>query len=326
MKTTDTTIIGMGGSPYATEKHDGPVPFDRVRDLFDFPVGYGALHATYNDQQIDVPNRHALIRQDTAEVLNVVSKKYRIHPFSEVLIDNLQTLTDSGEADLQILGAGLLQRGAVGWLQVQAPSMRIAGDELAPTITLASSHNGTLATSYRVGLFRFSCSNQIGALRRTDGQRIYKLRHTLNSTVQFGQAREALGLLFTEAEQFAADVRELIDTVVTDTQFAQMVRELDPRPTGSDVTPTAVTRWENRLDSLSRLWTEDERVAPYRGTAWGAVSAFSTYRQWERPFRANGADGRTTRLGRNMTDYLSGRLVDDDARAMEVVRRVAAVN
>jgi phage/plasmid-like protein (TIGR03299 family) len=323
--TTDTTIIGMGGSAFATETHDGPVPFDRVRDLFDFSVGYGQLHATYNDQQIEVPNRHALIRQDTAEVLNVVSKKYRIHPFSEVLIDNLQTLTDSGDADLQILGAGLLQRGAVGWLQVQAPTMQIAGDDLAPTITLASSHNGTLATSYRVGLFRFSCSNQIGALRSSRGQRIYKLRHTLNSTVQFGQAREALGLLFTEAEQFATDVRELIDTEVTNAQFAAMIRQLDPQPTGADVTPTAATRWETRWDSLMRLWNEDERVAPYRGTAWGAVQAFSTHRQWERPFRANGADGRTTRLGRNMTDYLSGRLGEDDARAMEVVRHVAAV-
>jgi phage/plasmid-like protein (TIGR03299 family) len=322
--TTDTTIIGNGGSPFAREKADGPVPFERVRDLFDFTVSYAPLHATVGDQQVEVPNRHALVRDDTTTVLNVVSKKYAIHQFSEVLIENLFALTDATETDLQILGAGLLSNGAVGWLQVQAPTMQVAGDDLAPTITLGTSHNGTLATSYRVGLFRFSCSNQIGALRSSKGA-VYKLRHTKNSRLRIGDAREALGLLFAEAEEYAAEVKRLVETTVTDQQFAEIVRRMNPRPVGEEVTPTAVTRWSNRVDSLRTLWIADERVAPYRGTAWGAVQAFSTHRQWERPFRAQGADGTTTRLGRNMADYLTGRLDDDDSRAIRTVREVAAV-
>ena len=305
---TDTTLMGMGGSIYATENFDGPVPFDRVRDQFAGQVKFAPLY-TMNSagEMTTVPNRHALIN-DSDDVLNVTSKRYGIHQFSEVLIDNLLTLSSASDTEVDVLGAGLLSNGAVGWVQVQTPTMKIAGDDIAPTITLASSHNGTLVTSYRVGMFRFACSNQIGALRRSDSnQRVYRLRHTMNSRVKFGEARHVLNLLFAEAEDFATDVERLISTPVNDAQFGSMIREINPRPVGEAVTPIAMTRWENRTDALRRLWTDDKRVAPYRNTAWGAVQAFTTWQQWERPFRSTGANGTSTRAARTMTDFLSGR-------------------
>lgn len=320
---TDTTLIGMGGSTYATESFTGAVPFDRVRDLFDFTVGFTPIYTAHEGVLAAVPDRHAVVRDD-GTTLNVVSKKYAIHQFGDVLIDNLLTLTDSSDTDLDIVGAGLLSKGAVGWVQVQAPSLKVAGDDLAPTLTLASSHNGTLATSYRVGMFRFACSNQIGALRTSKGN-VYKLRHTMHSVVKFSDARAALGLMWDAADDFTRDVNRLIDTTVTDTQFAEIVRRVNPRPTGQDVTPSAVTRWENRTDAVRRMWTEDERVAPWRGTAWGAVQAFSTYRQWEQPFRSVGTNGARTRLGRNMENFLSGKLDGTDVRVIDTIGQVVGV-
>jgi phage/plasmid-like protein (TIGR03299 family) len=321
---TDITLMGMGGSAYATETYDGPVPMDRLRDLFAGRVHFSPLYTmTGAGVMTEVPNRHALVNE-REEVLNVTSRRYGIHQFSDVLIDNLLTLTSASDGDVEVLGAGLVSNGAVGWVQVQTPTMRISGDEIAPTITLASSHNGTLLTSYRVGMFRFSCSNQIGALRRSgEGQRVYKLRHTMNSAVKFGEARHVLGLLFDEAETFADEVQRLIDTPVDGPQFSTMIRRLNPRPEGADVTPGAMTRWENRVDALHRLWSEDERVAPYRWTAWGAMQAFSTYQQWERPFRSTGSNGQATRAGRTMTDYLSGRLETAESNIADVVLAVA---
>ena len=34
---------------------------------------------------------------------------------------------------------------------------------------------------------------------------------------------------------------------------------------------------ENKQSSLTKLWTSDERVSPWRGTAWGVVQAVNTY-------------------------------------------------
>jgi phage/plasmid-like protein (TIGR03299 family) len=321
--TSDTTIIGMGGSPYATESLDGPIPFHRVRDLFDFTVGHAPVFTMQHGVPTEVPGRHALVRTDTEAVLNVTSKRYGIHQFSDVLIDNLLTLTDSSDGDLEVLGAGLLKRGAVGWAQVKAPTMRIAGDDLAPIITLASSHDGSLATSYRTGMFRFACSNQVPALRSTRGN-VYKLKHTQNSHMRFEDARHVLGLMWNVADDFAAEVAALIDTAVTDRQFTEIVERLNPRPVGESVAPAAVTRWENNADALRTMWTEDERVAPYRGTAWGAVQAFSTHRLWERLTRTTVETGPMTRAGRQMQDLLNGRLASSERQYVAAVRDVVA--
>lgn len=58
----------------------------------------------------------------------------------------------------------------------------------------------------------------------------------------------------------------------------------------------AVTKRE-RMD---RLWSHDPRVAPWRGTAWGAVQALSTYTHHEGVVRGMG------RAERNMLRAVEG--------------------
>lgn len=330
----DITLIGNGGSGYATESFRGAIPFDRVRDLFDFTVSYTPVYTVrpgcsltgVAPGYVEVPNRHAIVRDGAdADVapLNIVSKRYGIHQFSEVLLNNLLTLIDTPSSDLEIVGAGLLSNGAVGWVQVHAPTMTVTGDDMAPTITLATSHNGTFATQYRVGMFRFACSNQLGALHKSN-KSVYKLRHTMNSRVRFTEARAALGLLHTQTDELSREVQSLIATRVTDAQFGAIRMALDPRPVGNDVSVAAMTRWENRRSAIRNLWNEDERVAPYRGTAWGVVQAYSTWRQNIQSFRATTDTGRITRTGRNMQDFLSGRTGTHDRRVIDVTRKVLA--
>jgi len=318
---TDITILGNGGSAHATENLEGPVPFDRVRELFNFNVEYTPLYTQssheYASEMVKLNNRQAIRRPDTGMVLNTVSKSHGLHQFRDVLVDNLFTLLDASETDLQVSGAGLLKNGAVGWVQVQAPCLEAGEGDVAPTLTLASSHDGSLATSYRVGMFRFICSNQIGALRR-NSKNVFKLRHTLNSAMNFTTARNTLGLMWNQAESFNAEVNTLIETSVSDAEFYRIVNQLAPMPPES-ATEAARTRWENRVESVSNIYRNDERVGDFRGTGWGVVQAFNTYRQHERPFRANGTAGTTSRLGRTMGDFLSGAIDLDDQKVTAAV-------
>ena len=316
---TDITILGNGGSVHANEKHAGPVPFERVRKLFDFRVEYTPLytHDAHLRSMVALENKQAIRRTDNGMVLNTVSKSHGLHQFSDVLVDNLFTLLDASDTDLQVSGAGLLKNGAVGWVQVQAPCLEAGEGDVAPTLTLASSHDGSLATSYRMGMFRFICSNQIGALRRKSDN-VFKLRHTLNSSMNFTTARNTLGLMWKQAESFNAEVNTLIETSVSDAEFYRIVNRLAPMPPES-ATEAARTRWENRVESVSNIYRNDERVGDFRGTGWGVVQAFNTYRQHERPFRANGTAGSTSRLGRTMTDFLSGAIDLDDQKVTAAV-------
>ena len=62
MTTSDTTIIGNGGSPYATESHPGPVPMHRIRDLFNYDAEYAPIYTITDGTPTTVPNRHAIVR------------------------------------------------------------------------------------------------------------------------------------------------------------------------------------------------------------------------------------------------------------------------
>ena len=320
-KMADVTLMA-GNSGYANENFAQAVPFGRIEELFNVEAKFEQVYTMRDGEPQVVPGRHALVREDDGSVLNVVSHRYAIHQFGEVLIDNLLTLMEATGDELEVMGAGLLQNGAVGWIQVRADEWTLNDDTMSPTITLASSHNGTLATSYRAGLHRFICSNQLSTMSSNAGS-VYKLRHTVNSRLRFDDAAVALGMMSQASQDAYAETGRLMSQEVTDREFAAIVEQLDPRPIGDDVSAHAVTRWENRREAISNLYRNDERVAEFTGTGWGVVQAFNTYRQWERPYRKNTAHGEISRFGRAMTDYLSGDLEAADARVIDVVSSFA---
>jgi len=318
--TTDTTMIGNGYSTHATESFAGPVPMEKVRELFDFQVEYKPLWVHSDDSRFNgtrLTNCQAIVRSDNGVFLNTVSKSHGLHQFSDVLIENLLKLIDASEDQLEVAGAGLLKNGAVGWVQVQAPSLLAGHGDVAPTLTLASSHDGSLATSYRMGMYRFICSNQIGALRG-NSKNVFKLRHTANSSMNFSVARDTLGVMWKHSAEFNRDITQLIETSVINEEFDRIVNRLDP-VLPSSATQSAQTRRKNRVETISRLYHEDDRVRSFNGTGWGVVQAFNTYGQHERPCRAKGNTGSVSRLGRTMNNYLSGAIALSDQKVVQAV-------
>jgi hypothetical protein len=78
----------------------------------------------------------------------------------------------------------------------------------------------------------------------------------------------------------------------------------------------AATLAETKRDALRGLWRTDERVAPWRGTAWGVVSSVNTYTQHQAPIR--GAD----RVTRNAEFMVHGRYNTLDAGTLELLATV----
>lgn len=323
----DTTYLGNGGSPYATRTYDNTVPIFDVEDLFSFEVGFEKVFVpTPDGHMTEVPGRSAVVRTDNGKVLNIVSKRYGIHQFRDVLMENVSNLLDTGAGDLGVVGAGLLDHGGVGWVQI-APNdgVMVSGDKLAPTLTVVSSHNGKFATSYRTGLFRFRCSNQLGTVNRARGT-AYRMRHTRNSSMNITDAREVLEVMFADTESAVTEVQRLIDQSVTDAQFLDIVRHLNPEPEQTfhddgSVNTGPQTRWDNQLETLAGLWRNDPRVG-FHGSAWGVVQTYSTYRQHERPYRQM---TEVTRAGRNVQALLTCQQDKDDDLVVDAVRSVVGV-
>lgn len=317
-KATDITIIGNGGSAHATSSTAGSIPMDQLEDLFGFSARFTRLYVPGGDGVVEVPGRKAVVHGDTGDVLNVVGSTYAIHQYRDVLLDNVSALLDTGRGELEVTAAGLLDKGGVGWVQVSAPQgVGFDGQsEVSPTLTVVTSHNGKYATSFRTGLFRFQCSNQLGGALRRKVKNVYKLRHTRHSAVQVLDARDALGVMWNNAEQAVADMRSLQRTAFTNAQFLELIEQAMPKPKEklgpnthmTDLLVTnasAITRWEAKRDDLWNVWNSDPRVGDAYGTAWGAVQAFSTYRQHVATFRGT-SSGSISRDGRNMAALLAG--------------------
>ena len=271
--------------------YDGAVPVEDVeRRLFgrmQVVTGSVKTQIKVNGKSVTMTDasRQAIVRpagtfgaEDAGEILGLFKMGYKVHPYMEWLVQNVSTLLDNG---LSVASAGLLKGGAVGWVQVEVDGDSIvtpSGFEFRPFLTAATSVDGSLATTYLRGAQAVVCDNTLSAaLGSADGK--VKYRHSKGSLARIGEAREALDLVFQTGEDFAKQVEELTNTSVSDSQWAAFLDAHVPTK-NADGTPKAangLTIATNKRNALTNLWTNDMRVAPWTGTAFGVVQAVNTW-------------------------------------------------
>lgn len=278
--------------------YTGAIPIEDVRRrLFSWQALAVPMYVTgKNDEQHTVPNRVAIVRDDTYEVLGVPSASYQPHQYEDALLSNVEHVIDD---NIQIGSAGLLKNGAVAWVQIEMPdNLRVADVEFRPNLLATTSFNGSIATTYKRTVTIVVCDNTRATALQEQGQE-YRVRHTANSSLRLGDAREALGIVFQLGDEFSREIETLLGTKVSDAEFDRFLESLVPIK--DDKNEAAASRARNERDVYRSLWREDERVAPWRGNAFGAIQAVNTYRQHVKPTR-----GDTLRVERTMMNTLTG--------------------
>jgi phage/plasmid-like protein (TIGR03299 family) len=238
-----------------------------------------------------------------------------VHQFREWLLDTVGSILDD---ELAVGSAGLLRGGAVAWVSVEVPETITTpeGVDFRPNLLACTSHDGSLATTFQRVVTNVVCDNTMSAALTEAGQRI-RVRHSRHSRLRLAEARQALAVVHTIADEFAAQVAELTATTVTPRQWAAFLDAHAPLPdpAGSSRSRTLA---EAKRDVLGRLWDHDSRVAPWRGTAWGVVQAVNTYVHHEQTVR--GAE----RAERNMLRAVDGGVDVLDRRTLGTLQRVLA--
>lgn len=298
--------------------YPGAIPLDDVRRrLFAWnaqavPMFVAGPGADGGDT-VEVPNRKAIIRDDTHEVLGVVSDSYVPHQYEDVLLKQVSAILDD---DLQIGSAGLLKGGAIAWVQVEmAKNWTVADVEFRPHLLATTSFNGSIPTTYKKTVTIVVCDNTRATALKEPGDS-YRVRHTANSAVKLGEARTVLKIIHDLGQDFAAEVEKLLSVKVTDSMFTKFVEHLVPLR--NDASKTAITKAETDRGNYMKLWNDDARVTPWKGTAFGALQAVNTYRQHVRPTR-----GDTIRVERNMMDTLTGQTESGDTVALQRLLRLS---
>jgi phage/plasmid-like protein (TIGR03299 family) len=264
-----------------------------------------------------VEDRQAICRSDTGAVMGIFAPGYAMHQYDEWLLTTVANILDD---DLSISSAGLLRGGAVAWVEVSVPDSITTpeGVVFRPNLLATTSFDGSIATTFKRTVTDVVCDNTREAALGESGQS-YKVKHSRYSHAQLAPAREALAMVHTIAEEFAAEVARLCATPVTETQWRRFldahVSLLDPQ-TGVPVQGRARTLAEKKRDSLDRLYRHDHRVTPWAGTAHGVLQAVNTYEHHESTVRG------ASRPERNMLRTVTGefgRLEQDTCRTLEPI-------
>lgn len=309
--------------------YEQAVPAEAVlRRLFNFtaeeaPV-YAAIPCAFEDMTgigddgqpyklVKVEGRKAIYNSNTSDVFGVPGESYARHQFQEWLLRNVSTILGDS---VQIGSAGLLKNGAVAWVSVEVPDTVTTPEGVAfrPNLLAVTSHDGSLATTYKRVITNVVCDNTMAAGLSERGQE-FRVKHTRNSNLRLHDARQALNVLHDIAEDFEREVRELCRIEVSNRQWQTFLNEIAPIPEEQGRSRTMA---ENKQDTLKRLWTRDLRVAPWAGTAWGVVQAVNTFTHHEGIVR--GAD----RAERNMLRAASGKVDELDTGTMSTLRKVLA--
>lgn len=261
-----------------------------------------------------LPDRLVVVRSDTLADLGVFKSGYKIHNFGPWLVDNVATMLDG---DLSIGSAGLLAGGRQAWVQVERPDNVTTpeGVEFRPFISAVASHDGSIATTYKDGVTAVVCDNTLTANLREKTTAI-KIKHTRHSRLNIANARDALGLLDTVTGVFAAQVKALCETTVTDQVWRAFLEAHCPIP--ADASKRSQTIAEKERGQLRTLWTSDLRVSPWQGTAFGVLQAVNTHAH-------HVADVRNiSRQERNMTRAVSGEVNKIDNATIGTLDKILA--
>jgi phage/plasmid-like protein (TIGR03299 family) len=254
-----------------------------------------------------VPDRQATTRSDTNDgaVMGIFATGYAMHQYDEWLLTTVANILDD---TLSISSAGLLKVGAIAWVEVSVPESITTpeGVTFRPNL-LATSFDGSIATTFKRTVTDTICDNTRECALAEHGQQ-YKVKHSRYSQAKLAQAREALAMIHTMAEDFTAEITQLCATPVTPAQWSIFLDALVPRydRSGKRLQGRSLTLADRKRDRLQGLYAHDQRVAPWAGTAHGVLQAVNTYEHHEGVVRG------ASRPERNMLRAITGDFAQTD--------------
>lgn len=273
----------------------------------------------------EVPNQVGVYpSDDPTHTFWIAKESYQPHEYGDTLGNSLADLLDTPGSDLVISSAGLLRQRAIAWVEVSVPDSITTpeGIEFRPNILATTSLNGTVATTWKRTTTMTVCDNTWGMAMSEKGQ-TYKVKHSRYSNLKIADARTALNIIHSTADDLEQEFAALCRIDVTDRQFFDIVKEITA-PTvkaGQEPSKMAITLQEKKSEELSQLWRNDNRVSPWAGTGFGVVQAFNT---WEHHFK--GTRRGTSKADRNMLATVNGDIEKHDALIIATMEKVLAAS
>jgi phage/plasmid-like protein (TIGR03299 family) len=221
----------------------------------------------------------ANVREDTGDVLGVVSDKYQVVQNADAFkfADDLIGATGSGGVTYET--AGSLWSGRRVFMLINLPAEKVLDDDMARYVGVVNSHDGSGALKVFTTNVRIVCANTCQLAVRTS-PRLISIRHMAASGIRKKQALE----VYAGFGKYFGDIREFAESLaLRKVDPARLLERLFPENEGMSV-KQKVSNGEVRRKVLG-IFNHKDDLQNYRGTAWGFYNAVSDYVSNEPPRR-----------------------------------------
>ena len=226
--------------------------------------------------------RDVLYRSDTNAPLGVVGKDYNIVQPADVL-DFFARLAENNNFELETAGA--LSGGKRIWAmaKVNDGATIVGQDVVKPYVLLATSYDGTLATTARFTSVRVVCSNTLGYASAEAGDTV-RINHSKAFSAK--DAALDLGIAINGFEKFLIDSRRLANQQVNSTFAVQFLKTLLPISMSTktvngikvqEQVPVEKTKAFQSIMALFNGQAIGNELPEAEGTAWGLLNAVTEH-------------------------------------------------
>lgn len=318
--------------------YDGPIPVSEMRRLFG-----AAEHRSTRVQLIDtdpetgietvIPYdaKQGLIDVATLEPLAIHGSESK-WPTHNSFADETADILGTTVGDLGVESCGVL--GAMAFVSIGVPETlhnERGGIDYRRHLLAARSLDGSLARTWKRTNTLGVCDNTVAAGLASQGA-TYKRKASKGTTVDDTIARQVLGLLDVEADEFDGWLDALLAQGVTSKVRDNYIDLAMPLP---EIDLTAkngkggrgFVRMENKRDEWLAMYNNDKRCAPWVGTAFGLFQTQNTYDQHVRTVRLTDDtdDKGARRFARNLSDTVSDKAQERDLLTLANIDRALAM-
>lgn len=235
-----------------------------------------ALYSTGagSDRRIQVnPDARVLYRSDTGAPLSVVSNRYQVVQPREIL-EFYRELVEVGGFALET--AGVLKGGKKIWALARTGEEFLlrGADRVKGYLLLATSCDGTLATTAQFTSVRVVCNNTLQLATEKEKDGAIKVPHS--TTFDPDAVKAALGVGASAWNRFAETAQVLAERKVNRLDVTKFVISV----LGDRDAPLTAQPNEKALKGVIELFAgqgKGSQLASANGTAWGLVNAVTEY-------------------------------------------------
>ncbi len=222
--------------------------------------------------KLPVPDKYAVARENSLDVLGVVGSSYtpvqnrEAFAFFDPIVGQQAAIYHT---------AGALGKGERVWILAKLPdSIRVVGDDITEKfLLLTNSHDGTSSLQVKFTPVRVVCQNTL-TLAINNGAASIKISHHTDIHQRMKAAERMLGIVHHQFDELADTFREMVRVPMNGNRMEKYLEYVFPEP--KDRQPT-----DSEVDCIrrNRSWSEyffdqgaGNRMKGVEGTLWAAYN------------------------------------------------------